>query len=784
MEEKTDRFNNVVTVLILLATVWTGFLAWVQSVDGDRQGDAGRDAQLASVQALTAYSAAIQRSSYEARLLARYDDLAIQANAAASSAQEFEAGGDVFDARQARLRAERLLSARDTVKPFSPAFTETRILDGEGRPDLTRRAPELFEPAYRAEESQVLLLKVSNVVLTKTNAYVLMITLAAVALFLYGLSLTIELTAPRAIIAGLATLIVAGSVGAFFILRGQPEPSLSEEAIAALARGRVAAEKGDLDESVKQFSLAIDAAGGPQGYARAYLRRGQSLAAKGDAQAAVADFTQAIALEPDADAHSARGWAYLDLDDPVKAEADFRQAVALAPDSDDDLNSLGWAQYLNGNYAGSIGTLRKAVAINPRMPTYQFNLGVALLASGDLAGADAAYQQGFDLARGKPVDLVGWQLQGALDDLDALRAAPSVTMTDALSRAVDGLAARSRDLLNEAGAQIDEVVFASGAEGDQPADKRKVFEPGTREVHVFLSYSGFVDGARWSDVWTVNGERSDELTSVDSRWEAGAEGVTHFTLYTDDSGLEPGEYKVEFRAGDRVIRTDAFRVRPTDAQFGDIVFAEGVDGQGEPVNPGYSFPAGVQEIHGVFEYANMTDGLKWSALWWLDDAEIDTGLAAAPTWTLGADGATAVTLSSDAPLGSGEYTLVLLVEGDVFQAGTFRVVEPTGQFANIVFAASLDAYHQPVSASSVFTAGIGQVIAAFDYAGMQDGTAWSATWYRDGVAVSRSDSIWRGGASGSTWVALSDATGLLPGQYDLELAVDGKIAQVGTVTVR
>jgi tetratricopeptide (TPR) repeat protein len=784
MQDKEDRFNNVVTVLILLATVWTGFLAWVQSVDGDRQGDAGRDAQLASVQALTAHSAAIQRNSYEARLLARYDDLTIQSNASGTSAREFEDGGNVFDARQARLNAERLLSARDTVAPFSPAFTETRILDAEGRPDLYQRAPEHFESAFRAEENQVLLFKLSNAVLAKTNAYVLMITLAAIALFLYGLSLTIELAAARAIFAGLATLIVAGSIGAFLILHGQPEPSLSEEAVAALARGRVAAEKGDPDAAVKQFTIAIEAAGGPQGYARAYVRRGQAQAARGDHQAAIADFTQAIALEPDADAFSARGWSYLELDDPVKAEADFRQAVALVPDSDDDLNSLGWAQYLNGDYAGSIAAFRKAAAINGRMPTYQFNLGVALLASGDRAGGEAAYQQGLELARGKPVDLVGWQLQSALNDLDALRSAPPVSMTDALTRTIDGLAARSRDLLNEAGAQIDEVVFASGADGDQPADRLKVFEPGTREVHVFLSYSGFVDGARWSDVWYVNGERSDALTSIDSLWDAGAAGTTHFSLTTDESGLTPGEYKVEFRAGDRLIRADAFRVRPTDAQFGDLVFAEGVDEQGEPVNPGYSFPAGVTEIQGLFEYADMTDGLKWSALWWRGDAEIDTGLAAAPTWTLGAGGVTAVALTSDAPLDPGEYTLVLLVEGDVFQAGAFRIIEPTNLFTDIVFAPAVDANNQPVSTTDVFTAGIAQVYAVFDYAGLQDGTDWSATWYLDGKPISHSEGVWRGGASGTTWVALSDEKGLLPGQYDLELVVNGKIAQVGTVTVK
>lgn len=782
VEEKSERFNTIVTILILLTTVWTAYIAYIQSVDGDRQGDGARDSQVAAINALTAYSAAIQQNSYDAKLLARYDELTLQANASSTSADDYSAAGDTFNARQSRAAAERLMKARDVIKSFSPAFTDTKILDEDQRPNLALRAPELFEPAYRAEETQIVLSKQSSAVAIKSNLYVLIITLAAVTLFLLGLSLTVESTFVRILFVGLGSVIVAGSVVWFCIARGAPEPSLTGEAIASFAQGRVAYEQGNLDQAIQAFSTAIDKAGGPTGYARAYYWRGQVQVEKEDYSAALADFSKAIELEPDADLYGARGWVYIDSQDYAKAESDFKHAVELSPESDDDINSLGWAQFLAGNYSAAQENFRKAIKLNAKYPVYQFNLGAALLATGDLANARTAYEAGMQLTQNKPVELVGWQLESAIDALETPHLAPSASNSEEFSKTVQDLLAQTRTNLAQAGA-IDNIVFSSGVEGDQPVDKLTVFEPGTKEVYVFLDFTNMADGALWGDTWYINGELVPELSTERAEWNAGNEGMTYLALSTDDAGLIPGEYKVEIRIGDELMKTASFRVRPTDAAFGEIVFARDFDAQDQPVDPSFTFETGIKEVKAAFDFSNMTDNVKWSALWWLDDQEIDTSTANAPIWTLGTDGSTFVSLASDEALPAGEYTLVLLVEGDVFQEGQFKIIEPSDLIGDIVFAPAVDGDGMPISATETFASGTQVVYATFEYSGIAANQAFSAVWYQDGKEISRSEETWRGTESGHSWVMLGNKEGLVAGQYDLELSVDGKVVQTGVMVI-
>ncbi len=101
-------FANVITLLILATTIWTAYLAWIGSVDGDRRGDAARDSQVASINALADYNTALQRGSFELRLLARYDELTIQAAARTAAADAFRADGDLFRAKQTEAEVARL----------------------------------------------------------------------------------------------------------------------------------------------------------------------------------------------------------------------------------------------------------------------------------------------------------------------------------------------------------------------------------------------------------------------------------------------------------------------------------------------------------------------------------------------------------------------------------------------------------------------------------------------------------------------------------------------------
>jgi len=64
---------------------------------------------------------------------------------------------------------------------------------------------------------------------------------------------------------------------------------------------------------------------------KAYYIRGQLYAEKGKIAKAVADFTEAIRLNPNADAYHHRGLVYADTGDTAKAIADFTEALRLDP---------------------------------------------------------------------------------------------------------------------------------------------------------------------------------------------------------------------------------------------------------------------------------------------------------------------------------------------------------------------------------------------------------------------------------------------------------------------
>lgn len=774
-------FANVITLLILATTVWTAYLAWMGAVDGDRRGDAARDSQVAAINAMADYNAALQRRSFESRLLARYDELTLQAAAKASAAATYRADGDLSRARQAEAEVERLKLSRETLKPFSVAFTDTRHLDSDGRPDLTYRFAELFEPAWRSEETQIVLSRQSSAVAVKTDTYTLLITIAAVALFLYGLSLTLETRPIRVSFGILGTLFIVGSIVSFVIVRARPEPSLSDDAIAAYAKGRVAAEQGLPTVAITHFSDAIAKAGSPSGYARAHLQRGEAYLATQQVDKAVADFSAAIALDPVPDAYSARGRAQLERRAFAEAEADFQRAFDGSPDSDDDAGNLGWAQYEAGKIDTAIVNFRKAIALNDAFPVHHFNLGIALLARKDLAGAAQAYAAGLKRSEDKPVEMVGWQLEGAIDDLTALLAAPVATGNRDVKGVAEATRADLRTRLARIGGRIDEMSFSTRMNGALPAESLTVVEPGTRTLFVAFDYRGMVDGARVSTrVWR-NGVLEPALSRNDVVWDKGAAGSGFVEIAANAAGFAPGGYKVEIVADEKALGSASFRARPTGLRFGEVEFAEAVGSSGRPIDPGYLFEAGTQRIVGVFEFSNMRNGVKWSALWWRGDEEIEP--ASSATWDLGVSGVASVTLSSDRPLPPGDYTLALLVEGDLIQQTGFRIVEISDRLGDVSFSADVDRESRPIAANDVFEAGARRIYASFEHAAIAPGTPWSAVWYRDGEAVSRFNGTWRATKGGRAWVLLADQQGLVPGVYDLEITIDGKVGAIASMFI-
>jgi len=74
--------------------------------------------------------------------------------------------------------------------------------------------------------------------------------------------------------------------------------------------------------------------------------------------------------------------------------------VAKAPDDARAHALLGMARAAGHYYRSAVDELRRAAALDPSQPSYQFNLGCALEALGDIVAALAAYQTAVDLTPG------------------------------------------------------------------------------------------------------------------------------------------------------------------------------------------------------------------------------------------------------------------------------------------------------------------------------------------------------------------------------------------------
>lgn len=80
-------------------------------------------------------------------------------------------------------------------------------------------------------------------------------------------------------------------------------------------------------------------------------------------------------------------------------------------------------------------------------------------------------------------------------------------------------------------------------------------------------------------------------------------------------------------------------------------------------------------------------------------------------------------------------------------------------------------------------AGIRQVYAFFDYAGMNENLSYSSTWYREGEVVAQGGGKWNLAPEGSTWIRFSDDEPLASGRYRFELGIDGKSAAGADFTI-
>lgn len=128
-------------------------------------------------------------------------------------------------------------------------------------------------------------------------------------------------------------------------------------------------------------------------------------------------------------------------------------------------------------------------------------------------------------------------------------------------------------------------------------------------------------------------------------------------------------------------------------------------------------------------------------------------------------------------------------EGEPVLPEEFNQVEPEvelteeAEFTRLVFSTEINDDYDPVSPRRTFVEGFYTIYATFDYVGMADGMAWSWVWRRDREVVNGGNELWQYADDGPGWIYFEPPEGFSPGEYTLEVWVNGELFQQASLLV-
>jgi len=224
LEEKPlNRFQFAVSVLLMLATVLSAMVGYLENSASLQEDQFARTQQALAVQIMGNILQSGQAAQYETRLLSEYIEREQHALALQGAALQMTQDGLLDAAQRTVTGAEELQAEAETIKQQSLLLTDPRYApaDGQSFPDLQQFATD-------SQKTSLELLKKQNVAAdaaqywgNKGDAYVTLLTLLAITLFLYGLSLIMETRLLRYLFSGIGLIVfIVSLLGTFIVFAG------------------------------------------------------------------------------------------------------------------------------------------------------------------------------------------------------------------------------------------------------------------------------------------------------------------------------------------------------------------------------------------------------------------------------------------------------------------------------------------------------------------------------------------------------------------------------------
>jgi tetratricopeptide (TPR) repeat protein len=546
-----ERFNQGTAILIAVVTLLAAFVGYLQNDASANDDLANRRAQRAAIQQVG------QRISGEVIVnggsdtYRHWDELATLAIAA--EINEYDDEARRYYAVQEQMAALSPLLAPPYFNPLE-----------DGGPDEARYEADTYLVRVTALSERFAASFVTKQAWnSKTNTYILHLTILAVSLFLFGLAMTIA-SRVRWIFSGTALFTSAVVLLWVGVVYAQPVADLADAAIESYAQGAGLAHQGRYEE-------------------------------------AIAAYDKALAIAPDyGNALYDRGFTYYRLGEYEDAVADYLEAQAINKNDPNIAWDLGWSYYLLGHFDEAAVALRRALSISPDLVGARFDLALTLLAGNQIEAARAEYTLAMNMASQQVTTALAageqppeslWLFMeygsaGLIDLLDLLAGAPASDVEAPPRPAIVNptvVQTTGQEMLyqiksltvaleftgapptGQATAHISEFEFGQyliDDEGDflDEYELTDTFAFGTNEVLILFDYDGMQTG--YSQIWKVfvDGEE-DPSWRVEDVWELGPTGSAEKALsfaYSDVFVLPAGEYTVELYVNSWLAQSGRF----------------------------------------------------------------------------------------------------------------------------------------------------------------------------------------------------------------------------------
>jgi hypothetical protein len=545
-ERATRRFNAIAVTLIASVTLLSAVAAFLQNDAANRQSSAARDMQRYAAAQLSAALQSQQNQNYDAAVQRDWLNLAYERLALLDS-------GVVTDT----TRADQLAELMRLTAGFSPMLQAPYLNDPiEGSIDLPRYyADQEYEPTYWQQRREAASL-INDVWNTKSATYVTVLTLFAVALFLFGIAATIGGRLRGAFVI-LGVLIAMSATMWMLSTYLAPVNVRPEQAMQAMARGRVDVYRAEILRDWRQTDDAL------KYYQSGIEQLNEALKIEPEYPAALSERASAYVEAGEQrlwDREDASPWLQYAIDD-------YRAAIEQGDDSVYSLWNLGWAYFLLGDQPASLTYTDRALKKAPQQIGLYLNKALALRALGKVSEAFAAVQEAYSRASDQPTSSSNFYFHATIFDItQQLRAFPNADLEKLLKDVKEkyvSLRYRKGQPIEPTGCQITAVAFFKGLNAsNELVDPAEEFPAQIDAVYMGFDYTGLpANGEIEAVVYFF--DKEDETLTVQEKLNLESNGTGYIRItspFINAGGLSSGSYRVDIHINGEYLASGEFTV--------------------------------------------------------------------------------------------------------------------------------------------------------------------------------------------------------------------------------